>query len=221
MLTKKVYIPIGVCLVLLLALGFLSLRSDVPDEPVKIYKAVEVSKPPAHPTAKVPVGDTSQGGHWHGDVWHSEPHTGAADVFPERDDPTGSLAAANLSDLGETESEATDWEYSEEAGRLAENFTQDWNRFQQDLQSKYAVLFNPERLTKIAETRQGRRELKSQIEAMIEETLAKLEELLKQLPPEFSQKLLDVVETQSLLNNPGIQPQYLKESFEMIRKRLY
>lgn len=24
---------------------------------------------------KVPVGDTSQGGHWHGDEWHAEPHT--------------------------------------------------------------------------------------------------------------------------------------------------
>ncbi len=25
-------------------------------------------------TAQVPVGDTSQGGHWHGDEWHAEPH---------------------------------------------------------------------------------------------------------------------------------------------------
>lgn len=25
-------------------------------------------------TEKVPVGDTSQGGHWHGDEWHAEPH---------------------------------------------------------------------------------------------------------------------------------------------------
>lgn len=26
------------------------------------------------PTAKAPVADTSQGGHWHGDEWHAEPH---------------------------------------------------------------------------------------------------------------------------------------------------
>ena len=25
-------------------------------------------------TEQVPVGDTSQGGHWHGDEWHAEPH---------------------------------------------------------------------------------------------------------------------------------------------------
>ena len=37
MLTKKVYIPIGICLVLL-AIGFLALRSDVRDEPIVIYK---------------------------------------------------------------------------------------------------------------------------------------------------------------------------------------
>lgn len=38
MVKKKVYIPIGLCLVLLV-IGFLALRSDVPDEPIVIYKA--------------------------------------------------------------------------------------------------------------------------------------------------------------------------------------
>ena len=71
MLRKKIYIPIGLCLVLLVAIGFLSLRSDVPDEPIVIYKAVE---PLAKSTAEVPVGETSQGGHWHGDEWHADPH---------------------------------------------------------------------------------------------------------------------------------------------------
>lgn len=37
MVKKKVYIPIGLCLVLLV-IGFLFLRSDVPDEPIVIYK---------------------------------------------------------------------------------------------------------------------------------------------------------------------------------------
>lgn len=31
-------------------------------------------KTPETPTEKAPVGDTSQGGHWHGDEWHAEPH---------------------------------------------------------------------------------------------------------------------------------------------------
>lgn len=72
---------------------------------------------------------------------------------------------------------------SEEAKQLAENFTREWNHFEQQLQSKYHVLFNPEELMRIAETKQGRRKLKSHVSAMIEETLEKLEELLKQLPP--------------------------------------
>ena len=55
MLTKKVYIPIVLGLGLL-AVGFLVLRSDVVDEPIKIYKAVE---PLPKSTAEVPVGETS------------------------------------------------------------------------------------------------------------------------------------------------------------------
>lgn len=73
MLPKKFYIPIGLCLVLLVAIGFLSLRSDVPDEPIKIYTAVE---PLPKSTAEAPVGETSQGGHFHADgTWDTDPHT--------------------------------------------------------------------------------------------------------------------------------------------------
>ena len=72
MLTRKVYIPIVLCLVLL-AIGFLTLRSDVPDELIKVYKTVE---PLPKSEVKVsPVGDTSQGGHFHTDgTFHAEPH---------------------------------------------------------------------------------------------------------------------------------------------------
>ena len=36
-----------------------------------IYKPVE---PVAKSEVKAPVGDTSQGGHYHGDEWHTDPH---------------------------------------------------------------------------------------------------------------------------------------------------
>ena len=72
MLSKKFYFPIGLCVLLVLAIGFLSLRSDVPDEPTKIYKAVE---PQAKPKAETPVAK-SQDGHLHADsTWHNQPHT--------------------------------------------------------------------------------------------------------------------------------------------------
>lgn len=73
MLTKKVYIPIGVCLIILV-IGFIALRSDVPVESIKVYKSVE---PLPKSEVKVSqVGDTSQGGHFHtdGDPWHAGVH---------------------------------------------------------------------------------------------------------------------------------------------------
>ena len=75
MRTKRVYISIVLGLVLLVT-GFLALRSDVPSEPLKIYKAVA---PQAKSTAKAPVSDTSQGGHFHADgTFHAEPHVEVA-----------------------------------------------------------------------------------------------------------------------------------------------
>ena len=73
MLLKKIYIPIGLCLVLLLAIGFLSLRSDVPTEPVKIYKVTT----PDTPTKVTETAEAeTTGGHRHADgTWHNEPHT--------------------------------------------------------------------------------------------------------------------------------------------------
>ncbi|MDE0397675.1 MAG: hypothetical protein OXL96_07735 [Candidatus Poribacteria bacterium] len=91
---------------MLLAIGFLSLRSDVPDEPIKVYKAVE---PLAKSTAEAPIGDTSQGGDFHadGDPFHGEPHapvepsTEAADVSQ----PRIRQGAETIAFGGETESQ--------------------------------------------------------------------------------------------------------------------
>ena len=62
MLTKKFYIPIGVCVLLVLAIGFLSLRSDIPEEPIVVIKtvppdtqAVKVSKASADKETKKQV----------------------------------------------------------------------------------------------------------------------------------------------------------------------
>ena len=46
-------------------------------------------------TAEVPEGDTSQGGHWHGDKWHATPH--AAPVVPSSNEDDD-LADAFLSE---------------------------------------------------------------------------------------------------------------------------
>ena len=81
MLQKKFYIPIGLCLVLLLAIGFLSLRSNVPDEPIKTYKVVE---PEARSTPEDPVGETSQGENFHADgTLDTDPNTAMSPKEPK------------------------------------------------------------------------------------------------------------------------------------------
>ena len=84
MLTKKVYIPIGLCLVLF-AIGFLARRSDVPTEPIKIYKATQSTERSETQMETAPR-DTAQGGHFHGDgTFHVEPHRKAT---PENKEET-------------------------------------------------------------------------------------------------------------------------------------
>ena len=70
-LLKKFYLPIGILLVVICAVGLLSLRSDVPTETIKIYTMVE---PQAKSQAEAPVAK-SQGGHFHADgTFHADPH---------------------------------------------------------------------------------------------------------------------------------------------------
>ena len=105
---KKFYLPIGILILVICAVCLLSLRSDVPDEPVKVYKVVE---PVPTSTAEVPAGETSEGGHFHadGNPWHAEPQApmepsteDAAVQRPETDIPE---AAETIAFRGETESQ--------------------------------------------------------------------------------------------------------------------
>ncbi len=67
MLRKKFYIPIGILFVVICAVGFFSLRSDVPDEPIVIYKTTTPLRARVNPLPpdvedtpeKVPVPSTA------------------------------------------------------------------------------------------------------------------------------------------------------------------
>ena len=98
MFFRKYWIPITVLLVAICAVSLYFLRPgpDVPEGPVVIYKKTEPlstsenATPPVREGAarQPPVGETSDGGHWHGDEWHAEPHEGekntaAPDFTPE------------------------------------------------------------------------------------------------------------------------------------------
>ena len=57
-------------LLVVIGCGLLSGRRVAKQEPVKVYKPVEVETKPKPP----PPGETAENGHWHGDEWHAEPH---------------------------------------------------------------------------------------------------------------------------------------------------
>ena len=72
LLQKNVWIPILILLLVVMGVGLFYRQKTATQEPVKIYKPVEIEKP----KKEVPIGDTSQGGHWKpGDEWHADPHT--------------------------------------------------------------------------------------------------------------------------------------------------
>ena len=104
MLTKRFYLPIGILLVVICAVGLFSLRSDVPTEPIVIYKT---TTPAAKSTAEAPVAK-SQDGHFHADgTWHTEPHAPVESSTEEADvsQPRIPQGAETIAFGGETESQ--------------------------------------------------------------------------------------------------------------------
>ncbi len=86
MFIRKYWIPISVFIVALVGVSLYYLQTRPPKKPVLIVTPVEVEKLPA----KVPVGDTSQNGHFHADgTWHAEPHARISETqaraLPDRD----------------------------------------------------------------------------------------------------------------------------------------
>ena len=81
MFIRKYWMPLSVFIVAIVGVGLYLLATQPPKAPIVIYKAVE---PIEKPTAEVPEGETSQGGHFHEDgTWHGEPHAeGDRPVLP-------------------------------------------------------------------------------------------------------------------------------------------
>lgn len=72
MFIRKYWLPLTVfVLIALMGCGLFYGRKSAKQEPVKIYKAVEVKK---KPKPKPPPPGANPNGHWHGDEWHAEPH---------------------------------------------------------------------------------------------------------------------------------------------------
>lgn len=185
-------------------------------------RTAAMEKPP-------PPGETTQSGHWHGNEWHSEPHTlsqspdvGQVSVITDTHIQQQLQEDTGVdSDVLETEDD-TDipWEETAEAERLTKKLLSDWEDFAYSLQSKYPVLFDQQAINRVAQTASGRRQIKSQVKAMIDEALDEFERLFSQLPSDFSHKVLDLVGPRFTEGNTGIPQQYLDEALDMMRSRI-
>ena len=91
MFIRKDWIPLLVFIVAIVGVSLYSGQTRPPKNPIVIVKPIEYEKP----TAEMPVGDTSQGGHFHEDgTWPAEPHTPVApSVTPET--PAAPVAEKN------------------------------------------------------------------------------------------------------------------------------
>ena len=82
MFLRKYWLPLSVFLLLIVGIGLYYLQTRPAKDPILIIKPVEpIEKPTEQPTPQAPVGDTSQGGHFHADgTFHAEPHAPTAAV---------------------------------------------------------------------------------------------------------------------------------------------
>lgn len=77
MFLRKYWIPMTVFIVAIAGVGLYLLATQPPKEPIVIYKPVE---PLPKSEVKAPVGDTSQGRHFHADgTWHEGEHAAEVD----------------------------------------------------------------------------------------------------------------------------------------------
>ena len=84
LLSNRIFIGILV-LIICGVVSVYFLRTDLPEEPIKIYTPVE---PTPKPKAEAPIGETEQGGHVHEDgTWHEGPHEEADDTLVQPTQP--------------------------------------------------------------------------------------------------------------------------------------
>lgn len=170
-----------------------------------------------------PFGDTSLIGNARGDVGHSVPHTPLEDTAKGKwIDASGLQEETDVNfDLPETEVDTEiPWEETASAERLAQKLLKDWEDFSYNLQAKYPVLFDQQAINRVARTSKGRKEIKSQAAAMVDESLDEFERLFSQLPTDFSHAVLDLLEEHFRENSQGIPPKYIDQTLDRMRSRI-
>ncbi len=213
-------IPIALLLGILAANVAIQLR-ELP-KTVTIYKTVE---PPKKTKPKPPARETAEGGHWHGDVWHSTDEPMSHDTGFLTDGPDSQETVDDyVPDITESaDAEIEDeipWAETAEAERLMNQLLADWENFSYDLREKYPVLFDAKALSEIGKTREGRDRIKLQAESIVNESLDEFQKLFSQLPSEFSHQVLDLLEEHFTESSQGIPQQYIDQALTMMRSSI-
>ena len=98
MLQKKFWIPILIVLLAVVGCGLFYSKRIAQQERVNVHKPIEVEQPPT--SKPPPPGETAESGHWHGDVWHAEPHKPVAVSEAELTTPPTELTEAQSTPVG-------------------------------------------------------------------------------------------------------------------------
>ena len=116
MFLRKNWLPLLVFVMMICAVSFYLLTTQVHKVPIKIYKPVEVSNP-IHPKPP-PPGETAESGHWYGDVWHTESHeVPVKQPTPVQDPPSGEAPGTPVG-AASTDTDAQILEQAEQEGNI-------------------------------------------------------------------------------------------------------
>ncbi len=168
-------------------------------------------------------GETADSGHWHGDVWHSTPHAIREDRANMEVIDTPETQESPFFNLESPETGVDrdiPWEETADAQRLTQKLLKEWEDFGYDLKGKYSVLFDQQALEKLAQTREGRQQIKSQAGAIVTETLDEFERLFSQIPSDFSLVVLDLLEEHFTENNQGLPQKYIDQALDQMRSKI-
>ncbi len=219
---KKFYLPIGILILFICAIGFLSLRSDVPTEPIVIYKTTTPIKQSVTPkvsepmtvSASMPI-ETVEETHDSTSEVSEVPLSDTLSKYPDyKTIDSKSIKPSDGPDITSTDESEVEYQ------KLAQELVDDWNEFASSLSAKYELLFDLENLDIVSKTPKGRREIVKQAKAMQNETLDYVVSLFSEISYEDREEVLRLSEQHLRSSNTGLSDKHIAESFEMIRSRI-
>ena len=227
MLNRNMKYLVGglIMLALLTAGGILwyQKRAITNTEPVRIYKATPLKRE-ATPVVKTEV-DMSDNGQttsvdsgtpvpdWHNeepltDTSHNETNSPLPEMSRESETLTDETSDAFTAD-------------AENLEQIAGEILEEWTNFVEDLRYKYPLLsMSQDEIRFLSQLPEGRQEIRSQAQAIRNETINQIVNLLSHYTSEKAEEILRDIEKQVWQENHNVPPEYIEEALDNIRERL-